>query len=162
MISALWPMRAFSSSLCMNQISGAFFSPFFFLFLLEVGASKLTHNFFHSHRTSRLDLQTKIQRLQQFVDPIKAQWQSPQLKESISSYQAFCQLLGLDKAQQYLASRKVNQVKDWGACDLDAEGLALQAELEERLRVWSSSIELTAQCSCVLRSPANMRRLFPL
>ncbi|KEZ43591.1 hypothetical protein SAPIO_CDS4518 [Scedosporium apiospermum] len=87
------------------------------------------------HRTSRLDLQTKIQRLQQFVDPIKAQWQSPQLKESISSYQAFCQLLGLDKAQQYLASRKVNQVKDWGACDLDAEGLALQAELEERLRL---------------------------
>lgn len=87
------------------------------------------------HRTSRLDLQTKIQRLQQFVDPIKAQWQNPQLQESISSYQAFCQLLGLDKAQQYLANRKVDQVKDWGACELDAEGLSLQAELEDRLRL---------------------------
>ena len=73
--------------------------------------------------------------MQQFVDPIRAQWQSNDLKESISSYSAFCQLLGLDKAQQYLASRNVHQIKDWGDCSLDAEGLALQADLEDRLKV---------------------------
>lgn len=69
------------------------------------------------------------------MEPIKAQWQSNDLKESISSYSAFCQLLGLDKAQQYLARRGVHQIKDWGDCALDAEGLALQADLEDRLKV---------------------------
>ena len=82
-----------------------------------------------------MDIPTKIQRLQQFVDPIRAQWQSNELKESVSSYSAFCQFLGLDKAQRYLASRGVHQIKDWGDCTLDAEGLALQADLEERLKV---------------------------
>lgn len=69
------------------------------------------------------------------MDPIRAQWQSNELGESISSYSAFCQLLGLDKAQQYLASRNVHQIKDWGDCSLDAEGLALQSDLEDRLKV---------------------------
>lgn len=87
------------------------------------------------HRATTLSIETKIQRLQQFVDPIRAQWQSNELKESISSYSSFCQLLGLDKAQQYLASRGVHQIKEWGDCHLDAEGLALQADLEDRLKV---------------------------
>ncbi|SPO01337.1 related to MSN5 protein (multicopy supressor) [Cephalotrichum gorgonifer] len=87
------------------------------------------------HRATSLDLETKIRRLQQFVDPIRAQWESNELKESIASYSSFCQFLGLDKAQQYLASRGVHQIKDWGDCTLDAEGLALQADLEDRLKL---------------------------
>jgi exportin-5 len=64
-----------------------------------------------------------------------AQWQSNGLHESTASYPAFRQLLGLDKAEEYLASHRVHQVADWGTCSLDAEGLALQADLENRLKV---------------------------
>jgi exportin-5 len=87
------------------------------------------------HRTSRLPVEEKVQRLRQFVEPIKAAWQAPDLGNAIASYDGFCELLSIDKAQRYLANRRVHEIKDWGACDLDAEGLALQAELEDRLKV---------------------------
>lgn len=57
------------------------------------------------------------------------------MKQSLGSYDGFCQLLGLDKAQNYLAQRRVHEIADWGSTELDAEGLALQAELEQRQSV---------------------------
>jgi exportin-5 len=53
----------------------------------------------------------------------------------LSSYAGFCELVGLDKAQRYLAQRRIHEIADWGAAELDAEGLALQAELEQRQSV---------------------------
>ena len=53
----------------------------------------------------------------------------------MKSYGSFCELLGLDKAQAYLASHRAHEVADWGSCTLDEEGLTLQSELEERLKV---------------------------
>jgi hypothetical protein len=44
-------------------------------------------------------------------------------------------MLGLDKAQSYLARQRAHEVKDWGSMALDEEGCALQAELEERQAV---------------------------
>jgi exportin-5 len=81
-----------------------------------------------------LDLPTKIQKLRGFIEPVAGQWQRPELKNSVSSYAAFCHLLGLDKAQRYLVSRRAHQMNDWGECKLDEEGLALQAELDDRLK----------------------------
>lgn len=78
----------------------------------------------------------KIQKLAEFVEPVKAQWQSEPIRTSLKSYAGFCQYLGLDKAQKYLASRRAHELKDWGSCELDSEGLLLQNELEERLKVW--------------------------
>jgi exportin-5 len=40
--------------------------------------------------------------------------------------------MALDRAQRYLANRRVHEISDWGSCQLDDEGLALQNELEER------------------------------
>ncbi|KAK8922404.1 hypothetical protein VCV18_006458 [Metarhizium anisopliae] len=79
-------------------------------------------------------LLTKIQKLAEFVEPVKAQWQSEPIRTSLKSYADFCQYLGLDKAQKYLASRRAHELKDWGSCELDSEGLLLQNELEERLK----------------------------
>jgi exportin-5 len=67
---------------------------------------------------------------------VKAQWQDANLQSSIKSYSGFCELLALDKAQVYLASHRAHEINDWGTCALDAEGLALQSELEERLKVY--------------------------
>ncbi|KAL7932413.1 armadillo-type protein [Trichoderma chlorosporum] len=87
------------------------------------------------HRAKNLDAQAKIRKLQEFVEPVKAQWQEENIKSAVKSYSGFCELLALDKAQAYLASRQAHNIQDWGSCKLDAEGLALQSELEERLKL---------------------------
>ncbi|PHH77160.1 hypothetical protein CDD80_890 [Ophiocordyceps camponoti-rufipedis] len=91
-------------------------------------------DFMCSHRSGQLDTQTKVQKLSQFVEPVKARWQDGDVRASLGSYSTFCQFLGLDKAQAYLASREAHLISDWGATELDAEGLALQNELEDRLK----------------------------
>ncbi|TDZ28348.1 Protein MSN5 [Colletotrichum trifolii] len=87
------------------------------------------------HRASTIDPSTQLERLQDFVRPVKAQWENGDLKTALSSYSGFCELMGLDRAKQYLTSHRVHEVNDWGSCELDAEGLALQSELEERQKV---------------------------
>lgn len=89
------------------------------------------------HRATNIDQATRMQRLQTFVEPVKTQWRDEGLKNALGSYQGFCELIGLDKAQRYLAARRVHQLNDWGSVELDAEGSALQAELEERQQVGS-------------------------
>lgn len=87
------------------------------------------------HRASGIDVQTKVQKLADFIEPVKTQWQGEGIRTSLKSYADFCRYLGLDKAQRYLASIRAHEISDWGARELDAEGLALQSELDERLKV---------------------------
>ncbi|KAH8706815.1 armadillo-type protein [Ilyonectria robusta] len=87
------------------------------------------------HRATSVDAQAKIQKLREFIDPVKAQWQTENVRTALESYSNFCEMLGLDKAQAYLANRRAHEIRDWGSHELDAEGLALQAELEERLKL---------------------------
>ncbi|KAI2602954.1 ARM repeat-containing protein [Hypoxylon fragiforme] len=87
------------------------------------------------HRSTRLDQATKAQKLQGFINPVVAQWQDERLKRALSSYAGFCELMALDKAQDYLARKQMQNIADWGSVELDAEGQALQAELEERQAV---------------------------
>ncbi|KAH7154844.1 armadillo-type protein [Dactylonectria estremocensis] len=87
------------------------------------------------HRATGLDAQAKIQKLREFIDPVKAQWQTENVRTALKSYSSFCEVLGIDKAQAYLVSRRAHEIQDWGSRELDAEGLALQAELEERLKL---------------------------
>lgn len=87
------------------------------------------------HRATNLDFATRLQRLEMFVEPIKVQWRDESLKRALETYPGFCEMIGLDKAQRYLADRRVHQIADWGSVELDAEGSALQAELEDRQQV---------------------------
>lgn len=87
------------------------------------------------HRATNIDPATRLQRLQMFVEPVKAQWRDDGLKRALETYPGFCEMIGLDKAQRYLANRRVDQIADWGSVELDAEGSALQAEMEERQQV---------------------------
>ncbi|RYO84922.1 hypothetical protein DL763_007292 [Monosporascus cannonballus] len=79
----------------------------------------------------RLDNATKVQKLRSFIDPVKSLWQNERLKQGLTSFSGFCSLLALDKAQDYMARRRVHEMSDWGSVELDAEGQALQAEIEE-------------------------------
>ncbi|KAK4216384.1 putative importin beta-related nuclear transport receptor, partial [Rhypophila decipiens] len=84
------------------------------------------------HRANRVDPELRLARLSAFVNPVKEQWKDASLKQALGSFEGFCELTGLDKAQKYLASRRIDTVGDWGSAELDAEGLALQNELEQR------------------------------
>ncbi|KAI1735157.1 ARM repeat-containing protein [Xylaria scruposa] len=84
------------------------------------------------HRCRRLDTTTKVGKLQGFLDPIRGQWQDARLKQGLSSHASFCELMGLDKAQEYVTRKRLHQIQDWGSVDLDEEGKALQIELETR------------------------------
>ncbi len=60
--------------------------------------------------------------------------------------------MALDKAQAYLMRRRVHEISDWGSVELDAEGLALQAELEERQNVGRPSpIPCVVSCTDDIR-----------
>jgi len=67
--------------------------------------------------------------------PLKQGWSDPNLTEALRSFQGFCQLLGLDKVQEYLISRRVHEIPDFSSHPLDAEGQALQNELTEKFKV---------------------------
>ncbi|KAK3322100.1 armadillo-type protein [Apodospora peruviana] len=84
------------------------------------------------HRATRIDPELRLARLATFITPVKDQWKDTSLKQALSSFEGFCRLLGLDQAQKYLASRRIDGINDWGSAELDAEGLALQSELEQR------------------------------
>lgn len=75
------------------------------------------------------------QRLEAFITPIQSLWEDPALLEPISSFDGFCNLLGLDKVQNYLASKRVHEIQNWGSYQLDDEGQAIQKELDERVKV---------------------------
>jgi exportin-5 len=88
-----------------------------------------------SHRTKNLDSETRRQRLGNYIIPVKQSWVDPGLTESLQSFQGFCRLLGLDRVQEYLVSRRVNEIQDFSQHTLDAEGQALQNELTEKFKV---------------------------
>ncbi|KAH0542112.1 hypothetical protein FGG08_003492 [Glutinoglossum americanum] len=88
-----------------------------------------------SHRATSIDSQLRESRLQSFVTPIRLSWQDAELTRSISTFQGFCNLLGLGKVQEYLVSRQVHKIEEWSQYQLDAEGRAIQTELNERFQL---------------------------
>ncbi|TPX09622.1 uncharacterized protein E0L32_009223 [Thyridium curvatum] len=84
------------------------------------------------HRASRMEEGDRLRRLHSFVDPVVAQWKNEEFKRQLASYGGFCGLMALDRAQSYLARKRIHKIADWGSVELDGEGLALQSELEER------------------------------
>ncbi|KFX88826.1 hypothetical protein O988_08891 [Pseudogymnoascus sp. VKM F-3808] len=86
------------------------------------------------HRAKGIDPAVRLERLQSFIAPVKQLWQDPALDASLSSFDGFCDLLGLGKVREYLVSRQVHKIQDWGSSALDDEGIAIQTELTERLK----------------------------
>lgn len=90
---------------------------------------------FSSHRATKIDPEARIQKLRGFITPVQQLWQNSEMEAAIASFGGFCELLGLDKVRNYLVSRHVHQIQDWGLYQLDAEGQAIQKELDERIKV---------------------------
>lgn len=86
------------------------------------------------HRAKGIDSAVRLTRLQTFIGPVKQLWQDPVLDGALSSFDGFCELLGLGKVREYLVSRQVHKIQDWGSSNLDDEGKAIQTELTERMK----------------------------
>lgn len=107
-----------------------------------------------SHRATSIPPTARMQRLEAFIAPVKQLWQNPELDEALSSFNGFCELLGIGKVRNYLVSHRVHEVSDWSTMQLDNEGQVIQAELNERVKVMYSLRVLTRTRStdCTLQA----------
>jgi len=94
-----------------------------------------------SHRATNVNAQIRLQKLQVFVQPIQQLWQTPELENALSSFDNFCDLMSLSSTREYLVSRHVHGIQEWSLYQLDAEGQAVQKQLEERLKVNSCTTD---------------------
>ncbi|KAK4696105.1 exportin-5, partial [Lecanoromycetidae sp. Uapishka_2] len=85
------------------------------------------------HRATSVDFQAREARLEQFLQPLMDQWQNPNLTQSLSSFDSFSRLLGLENLPQYLSSRAVHKIPEWSSQPLDDEGKILQAQMQNAL-----------------------------
>lgn len=86
------------------------------------------------HRTTKIDPEVRLQRLHTFINPVQQLWQNPEMDRAISSFGGFCNLLSLNKVTDFIVNRRVSDIDEWQHYQLDAEGQAMQKELEERLK----------------------------
>ncbi|KAI9886573.1 MAG: tRNA (guanine(9)-N(1))-methyltransferase [Watsoniomyces obsoletus] len=90
--------------------------------------------FIITHRSTAIDDEVRARRLVPLVESIHVAWQNPELDRHLESFEGFCALIGVGKAQQYLGAHKANEVKDWSTYNLDDEGKQIQAEMIDNLQ----------------------------
>lgn len=84
------------------------------------------------HRTSTLDRNVQENRLREMLAEVREVWSSDQFTKSVSSFESFCDLLGMGNLPQYLSTRDFQHAPDWSAQALDNEGQAMQADILDR------------------------------
>jgi exportin-5 len=90
---------------------------------------------FSSHRATKIGPEGRLQKLRAFITPVEQLWRNSEMDAAISSFGGFCELLGLSKVRDYLVSRRVHEIQDWGLYQLDSEGQGIQKELDDRVKV---------------------------
>jgi hypothetical protein len=93
-----------------------------------------------SHRCTTLDRATQEARMKQILGQVKDAWASDDLTNSISSFQSFCGLLGMERLPDFLSENNFQAVQDWSEQPLPSDGQALQATILDRSNVSSTSI----------------------
>ena len=83
-------------------------------------------------RAKNPDPELRRRRLLSFVDPVSEAWKSPKLSQDLSTIENFSHFMALDRVVQFLQSRNADQIQDWTATPLDAEGVAIRDEGAER------------------------------
>lgn len=90
-----------------------------------------------SHRCSTLDRATQEIRMKEMLDQVKEGWNNPAFTSSMSSFDSFCNLLGMEHLPEFLVSNRFAEIQDWAEQPLPEEGQALQAAILERSNVSS-------------------------
>lgn len=85
------------------------------------------------HRATTVDLEPREQWLERFLRPLTLQWQESGLSHSLSTFDSFCQILGMGGIQAYASSRAIHRVQDWSSQPLDEDGRTLQMHMQNAL-----------------------------
>lgn len=88
-----------------------------------------------SHRSTILDRDTQTARMKQMLDTVQSAWQNDNFTSSISSFQSFCGVLGMDRLPQFLDANNFRGTQDWSEQPLGADGQDLQATILDRSQV---------------------------
>ena len=81
-------------------------------------------------RASNIDRALRDQYLAEFIQGVMTKWQDPLLNRLLQTFSGFCELFGLSELQNYLVSRRVNEIENWGAHLLDEDGKLLKKKIE--------------------------------
>ena len=84
------------------------------------------------HRSATVNPHLRETRLESFLRPIKQSWDNTELSSTLSTFQGFTTLLGIERVQKYLIDRRVFEIEDWSTVALDDEGKALQTEMNAK------------------------------
>lgn len=87
------------------------------------------------HRSSVLDQQVRVTRLQEMLRPVVSAWQDPQLTAALAEFSRFCGLVGLEAVPDYISSSRFNEAASWDKALLDQQGRDLQASINAKTSV---------------------------
>lgn len=82
-----------------------------------------------------------------------------------SSFEGFCNMLGLKNVGPYMNTRQAQKLEDWTSVPLDDEGKCIQEEMTRKFQVMSfvtiSDIELnvdrfSSNCPCEAPRPCSL------
>ncbi|KKK25029.1 hypothetical protein P175DRAFT_0560730 [Aspergillus ochraceoroseus IBT 24754] len=85
-------------------------------------------------RANNVDPYQRQSRLTSFVEPIKQAWQEEELRNLCSSFDGFCNMLGLQNVGPYMQSRQAQKQADWSVVVLDGEGKRVQEEMTRKFQ----------------------------
>ena len=81
-------------------------------------------------RASDLNQDTRMKRLDSYVQPTISKWVDADLTQPLRSFDGFCRLLGVTGCSQYFLKRNALQISDWAESRLDEEGMAMKSRIE--------------------------------
>ncbi len=84
------------------------------------------------HRCTTLDRATQEERMRRMLVQVKDAWQNEEFARGISSFQSFCDILGMSQLPEFLSANNFRGIQDWSEQPLPSEGQALQAAVLER------------------------------
>ncbi|KAL4926925.1 karyopherin MSN5 [Aspergillus undulatus] len=85
-------------------------------------------------RANNIDPYLRQSRLASFVEPITQAWQDDGLRNMCSTFEGFCNMLGLQNVGPYMQSKQAQKLADWSEVTLDAEGLQVQEEMTRKFQ----------------------------
>ena len=86
-------------------------------------------------KTKHLDESTRLTKLRAMMQESTNVWTNQEFTESAKGFESFLTILGLGPLPEYLYSHNFHKIQDWGDNFLDAEGSAIQANVNDRMEV---------------------------
>lgn len=97
----------------------------------------------YRQRAIKIDPALQKSRLESFLEPVKIAWQDEQFRQGSSSFQGFCEMLGLETVGQYMQTKQAQKMPDWTEIELDHQGKLVQEEMTRKFQVRISHMRLS-------------------